>query len=131
MNHYRRKAIIWMAGLTAGLPVVSQSEGSEIGGQGQMYGLIGKIVSTAGRRDELASILINGISGMPGCLSYVVSHDTNDEQALWITEVWENKGKHQASLALESVQIAIKLGKPLIESFKERFETIPIGGQGI
>lgn len=95
------------------------------------YGLIGKMISVPGKRDELADILLQGISGMPGCLSYIVSIDTNDDNALWITEVWENKSKHEASLQLETVQNAISKGRPLIAGFGERYETLPIGGTGI
>ena len=96
-----------------------------------MYGIIGKMLAADGKRSDLASILINGISGMPGCLSYVVAEDNKDENALWITEVWETREHHTASLALPSVQEAIAKGRPIIASFGERFETTPLGGQGL
>jgi quinol monooxygenase YgiN len=51
-----------------------------------MYGLIGKIRALPGQRDALISILINGVAGMPGCLSYVVAQDQTDQDALWVTE---------------------------------------------
>lgn len=96
-----------------------------------MYGLIGKIKAVPGQRDTLISILINGIAGMPGCLSYVVAQDQADQDALWVTEVWISETSHHESLSLPSVQKAIRLGKPLIAGFGERFETTPIGGQGL
>jgi quinol monooxygenase YgiN len=96
-----------------------------------MYGLIGKMVAAEGRRDELARILLDGVSGMPGCLSYVVSEDNEDAEALWITEVWESAEHHQASLSLPSVQEAIQRGRPLIAGFGERHETRPLGGHGL
>ena len=96
-----------------------------------MYGLIGKIRVVPGQRDVLISILIEGISGMPGCLSYVVAQDATDADAIWITEVWESQASHRASLALPSVQQAISKGKPLIIGFGERFETKPMGGHGL
>jgi quinol monooxygenase YgiN len=96
-----------------------------------MYGLIGKIVAAEGRRDELARILLDGISGMPGCLSYVVAEDTEDPDALWITEVWESAERHRASLSLPSVQEAIREGRPLISEFGEQRETRPLGGYGL
>ncbi|MGJ8690397.1 MAG: putative quinol monooxygenase [Gammaproteobacteria bacterium] len=96
-----------------------------------MYGLIGKMLATEGNRSELVQILINGVAGMPGCLSYVVAEDKSDENALWITEVWESQEHHTASLTLPSVQDAIAQGRPLIAGFGERFETTPLGGYGI
>lgn len=96
-----------------------------------MFGLIGKIKAVSGQRDALISVLIEGIAGMPGCLSYVVAQDQIDQDAIWVTEVWISQTSHQESLSLPSVQKAIALGKPLIASFGERFETIPIGGHGL
>ena len=96
-----------------------------------MYGLIGKIIAAPGKRDELISILLEGTTDMPGCLSYVVSQDNTDENALWVTEVWESQASHEASLSLPGVQRAIAKGKPMITAFGERFETTPVGGHGL
>jgi quinol monooxygenase YgiN len=68
---------------------------------------------------------------MPGCLSYVVAADTADADALWVTEVWEDQAKHQASLQLPAVQAAIAKGRSLIAGFSNRTETKPLGGYGI
>lgn len=96
-----------------------------------MYGLIGKINAIKGQRDALVSILIEGMQGMPGCLSYIVAHDPSDPNGIWITEVWDSQANHQASLKLPSVQKAIAAGRPLIAGFGERYETQPIGGYGL
>jgi quinol monooxygenase YgiN len=96
-----------------------------------MYGLIGKMIAVSGQRDALLSILLDGTSGMPGCLSYVIARDPADADALWITEVWDSQASHQASLALPAVQHAIARGRPLIAGFGERVETAPVGGHGL
>lgn len=93
-----------------------------------MYGLIGRMQVVAGQRDALVSILLEGVSGMPGCRSYIVAHDPTDPDAIWVTEVWDSQEHHRASLSLPSVQQAIARGKPLIAGFGERFETTPVGG---
>lgn len=95
-----------------------------------MYGLISKMTTTPGKRDALAAILLEGTESMPGCRSYVVAGDLADPDALWITEVWESQTSHQASLALPTVQAAIAKGRPLIERFDSRVETVPVGGHG-
>ncbi len=95
------------------------------------YGVIGRIFSVPRKRDELVQILLRGVSEMPGCLSYVVARDPDDDNALWISEVWESKEAHEASLSLPSVREAIAEGRPLIARFGERFETDPVGGHGL
>lgn len=96
-----------------------------------MYGLIGKMLVQPGQRDELAAILVEGVSGMPGCLSYVVANDESDPDAIWVTEVWVSEEAHSASLGLPSVRDAITRGRPLIARFGERYVTRPIGGHGL
>jgi quinol monooxygenase YgiN len=96
-----------------------------------MYGLIGQMIAMPGKRDALIAVLVAGTKDMPGCLSYVISQDAENENALWITEVWDSKERHAASLALPSVQQAIVLGKPMISGFGQRFETTPVGGLGL
>lgn len=96
-----------------------------------MYGLIGKMKTVSGQRDALVSILLEGVAGMPGCLSYVIANDPDDPDAIWITEVWDSQASHQASLTLPPVQEAIAKGRPLIAGFAERFTTEPVGGHGL
>jgi len=96
-----------------------------------MYGLIGKMIAAPGARDALVGVLLDGVSDMPGCLSYVVARDPYDADAVWITEVWESREAHVASLALPSVQQAIANARPMIAGFGERFETAPVGGHGL
>lgn len=96
-----------------------------------MYGLIGNITAESGKRDELINILLEGIADMPGCLSYIVSKDSEDDDVIWVTEVWESKKSHQASLSQPSVQEAISRGRPLIAEFGDQIITEPVGGQGL
>jgi len=96
-----------------------------------MYGLIGKMRARPGQRAALAAILLDGVAGMPGCLSYVVAEDPADADALWITEVWTDADSHKASLTLPSVRDAIARGRPLIAGFESHVETRPLGGHGL
>lgn len=96
-----------------------------------MHGLIGKIIAVDGKRDALIAILLEGVSGMPGCLSYVVAQDPTDANAIWITEVWDDAISHKASLQLPTVQNAIKRAKPIIAGFGHSTTTVPVGGHGL
>jgi quinol monooxygenase YgiN len=96
-----------------------------------MFGLIGKMSAVAGKRDELLRVMLGGTQAMPGCLSYVIAIDPGDPDALWITEVWDNKESHAASLNLPQVKATISVARPLIAGFSNRVETIPMGGHGL
>ena len=96
-----------------------------------MYGLIGKITAQSGQRDALIQILLEGVSGMPGCLSYIVSKDPGNEDDIWVTEAWDSRESHKASLSLPTVQEAIAKGRPLIAEFTTMAETEPVGGHGL
>jgi quinol monooxygenase YgiN len=96
-----------------------------------MYGLIGKMTAVVGQRDALIAILLEGVAGMPGCLSYIVARDPADADGIWITEVWDSRDSHTASLALPAVREAITRGRPLIAEFGEAVETDPVGGHGL
>jgi quinol monooxygenase YgiN len=115
---------------TAALATVAP-EGTLSKGEGKMYGLIGKMTAVAGQRDALIGILLEGVSGMPGCLSYVVAKDPADADAIWITEVWDSQDSHKASLSLPSVREAVARGKRLIAVFGESVTTEPVGGHGL
>ena len=96
-----------------------------------MYGLISKIKANAAQRDALIALLLDASAAMPGCLSYVVARDATEADAIWVTEVWDSRASHRASLSLPAVQQAIVKGRPLIAGFGERFETEPAGGHGL
>lgn len=134
MNKISRLGFICMAGAaTAGFvftPIKLLANKKNKRDQ-KMYGLIGKITAKAGKRDELIKILLEGTKDMPGCLSYIISKDTEDENAIWVTEAWDSKESHKASLSLPSVKEAITRGRPLIAEFGEGTETEPIGGYGL
>ena len=96
-----------------------------------MYGLIGRMTATAGQRDALTAILLEGLGRMPGCLSYVVAHDPADADAIWVTEVWTDEAAHRASLQVPEVREAIRKGMPLIATFEDARVTTPVGGVGL
>jgi quinol monooxygenase YgiN len=119
-----------VAGATA-LGIVGLAPAVAAQKDGEMYGLIGKMTTVPGQRDAFIRILLEGIHDMPGCLSYIVAKDPADENALWITEVWDSQASHQASLALPAVKAAISKGRPLIAGFGDRIVTTPVGGYGL
>jgi quinol monooxygenase YgiN len=126
---YGRREFVAASGSTIAYALLSCGE--TVFGGSTMYGLIGKAIAVEGRRDELIKILLEGTGEMPGCLSYIVAKDSQDKNGIWITEVWNSKESHAASLKLPVVQAAISKGKPLFASFGESHTTEPVGGHGL
>lgn len=91
-----------------------------------LYGLIGQMKATPGKRDELIAYLLQGTGQMPGNLSYMINRDAADVDAIWIVEVWKDQAAHAASLKLPAVQAAITKARPIIAGFGTRAEVIPV-----
>jgi quinol monooxygenase YgiN len=121
MTHNRRDMLGLAAATLAAsaIPAAAQQPNSR-------YGLIGQMLSKAGKRDELVGYLKQGTGAMPGCLSYVIALDPKNPDAIWITEVWDSRESHAASLNLPAVKAAIAQARPIVAGFGHRFETIPI-----
>jgi quinol monooxygenase YgiN len=128
MSDPTRRAVV-ASGLM--VPIVAALPALAARGTQPMYGLMGRMIAAPGKRDELIAILLEGIDAMPGCLSYVVARDAKDASAIWVTEVWDSKDSHAASLKLPVVQAAIARGRPLIAGFDSHAESEPIGGVGL
>jgi quinol monooxygenase YgiN len=96
-----------------------------------MYGLIGKMIAVPGERETLIGLMLNSSGEMPGCLGYIVAKDAKDENAIWVTEVWDSEQSHKASLAIPEVKEAIAKAMPLIAAFEPVAATTPVGGVGL
>lgn len=96
-----------------------------------MIGLINRLRANPGKRGALMEILLRGTGSMPGCRSYVVAEDAEDEDAVWVTEVWDGEDAHRASLSLPDVKAAIAEAGPLIAGFEPMARTRPLGGFGL
>ena len=88
--------------------------------------LMSSLTAKHGHRDELAAILSQASEGLPGCRSYVVALDTSRDDMIWVTEVWESKELHEASLKTPKVMDAIAKGRPLVTNFGVKVETIVV-----
>lgn len=119
----RRELIAMGSGILAASALPAAAQGAK-----PRYGLIGQMLAQPGKREELVGYLTEAIGAMPGCLSYVVALDTANPDAIWITEVWDSKESHAASLQLPAVRTAIAKARPIIAGFPQHFETVPVAG---
>jgi quinol monooxygenase YgiN len=76
----------------------------------------------------MIGILKGSAADMPGRLSYIVAKDSADENAIWVTEVWDSIASHNASLSFPAVKNAIPRAKGIVSNFEKIAVTIPAWG---
>jgi quinol monooxygenase YgiN len=98
-----------------------------------MYGYLGSMKAKAGHRDEVVSILLSASDGLPaaGCSLYVVGVSETDDQTIWVSEVWDSKEHHDASLQLPETRAAISKAMPMLTGEFESHEYAVAGGLGV
>jgi quinol monooxygenase YgiN len=99
-----------------------------------MYGLMGKFTAQPGERETLLGHLqqaARDLQDFDACLVYIVSRATDDEDGIWVTEVWRSQDDHRASLDLEATQALIAIARPLIAGISDRTEFEPVSGKGL
>jgi len=97
------------------------------------YGYLGSMRTKAGHRDAVVSLLLRGSDGLreAGCDLYLVSVSNTDQDVIWVTEVWQSKEQHDASLRLPEVQAAISEAMPLLTGEFTSQELTVVGGLGV
>jgi quinol monooxygenase YgiN len=97
------------------------------------YGYLGSMRTRYGHRDEVVEILLSGVDGLRavGCQLYVVAVSETDRDVIWVTEVWQSKAHHEASLRLPATRAAIEKAMPLLTGEFTRQELTVVGGLGV
>jgi quinol monooxygenase YgiN len=97
------------------------------------FGMYARLVAKPGERDALTAILLRGVEGMRvhGCQLYVVNHALDHPDAVWVTEVWESREAHAASLRLPETRQAITEAMPLLTGEFQSIELDVVGGLGV
>ncbi|MFC5925812.1 putative quinol monooxygenase [Micromonospora vulcania] len=89
--------------------------------------------TTPGHRDDVVAILLSGVDGLreAGCDLYVVSVSTTDDVTIWVSEVWQSKEHHAASLQLPETRAAIGKAMPMLTGEFTGQELTVAGGLGV
>jgi quinol monooxygenase YgiN len=84
--------------------------------RGMRFANIGRLGVLPGRRDELVAHLTrrsDALAGI-GCLLYEVGISDADPDTVFVSEVWESRQAHRASLDLPEVRASIAEARPLL-----------------
>ena len=66
-----------------------------------------------------------------GCSLYAVSLAADDEVTIWVSEIWESKSHHDASLQLPETRAAIAKAMPMLTGEFTGQELNVVGGLGV
>jgi quinol monooxygenase YgiN len=97
------------------------------------YGYIGSMKTKPGHRDDVVAILLSGADGLRevGCDLYVVGVADTDDVTIWVSEVWQSKEAHDASLQLPETRAAIGRAMPMLTGEFTSQEVTVLGGLGV
>jgi quinol monooxygenase YgiN len=97
------------------------------------YGYIGSMRARDGRRDAVFAVLTGGADGLraAGCRLYAVGLSATDENMIWVTEIWESRQHHEASLQLPETKAAIAQAMPMLTGEFTGQELTIVGGLGV
>ena len=90
-----------------------------------MFGQINKITTLEGKRDEVVRLDISGSYQMPGCHSYIVAKDKDDDNTIWVSEVWDSAEMQNASMDIPDVRRSVAKAMPMIAGFETIATTVP------
>lgn len=97
------------------------------------YGYINKFTAQPGTRDELMGILLQAAQVLEtnsDCFQYLVS-TTTEPEVIYVSEIWNSKQAHDASLEPAEVKAVIAKAMPLIASVSTIAEQQIEGGKGL
>ena len=96
------------------------------------FGLFGKMTAVANKRDELIDILVEAahmLNTNHDCLHYVIGKSEEDENSIWIWELWTTKEAHDKSLEPQEVKDIIMKARPLIAEIAQGVNLNIVGGK--
>lgn len=98
------------------------------------FGLFTTFIAHPGQQKALAEILLESASALEkeaSCLSYIVGISEQDENIVYVTEIWTDEGHHRAALENPATKAAIERAMPLIANVERNKELDIIGGKGL
>lgn len=92
----------------------------------------GKAVARPGNGEELARLLLEAARELdhdPGCELYLINHQADDPDLIWVTELWRSQADLDASIERIRGSDRVAASMALVESW-EMVELEPLGGKG-
>lgn len=98
------------------------------------FGLFTTFKTHPGEQKALAEILLESAAALEkeaSCMAYIVGISEQDENTVYVSEIWTDEGHHRAALDNPSTKAIIERAMPLIEKVERNKELEVLGGKGL
>jgi quinol monooxygenase YgiN len=103
-------------------------------GRGERIGRYVRMVAQPGQGSELAAVMLrvaDSLRATAGCELYVVNRSADEDDTIWITEVWADKAVSDEALSSDLGEVGISQVLALLAGPPELVELVPVGGPGL
>lgn len=93
-----------------------------------------RFISRPGQREALKDVLMKTsriVSGSDGCRLYIINEDTNHEDAIWLTEIWETEEHQVIARSLDGALELATETNMLLAKEPEKVEMEAVAGKGL
>lgn len=87
-------------------------------------GVVAHILAKPGQRDALIEAL-RPLARMEGLIDIVVAKDTENPDAVWLTEIWESKELHDAATTGAVFKVALVRLHQVMLKIEQNYKTVP------
>lgn len=87
-----------------------------------------------GRGAELIDVLLRTndiVSEADGCRLYIINHDLDNPDHIWVTELWDSQEDHAISLTLDGCKELLAEAMHLLATPPEQIAMNAIAGKGV
>lgn len=71
------------------------------------------------------------VSNAKGCRLYIINHDFDNQDQVWVTELWDSQEDHAISLTLDGCKELVTEAMPLLTSPPEQIVLKAVAGKGV
>jgi quinol monooxygenase YgiN len=93
-----------------------------------------RFTARPGQRDALIDLLLQAaesLSETDECELYVINASQDEEDAVWVTEIWESEAASRAALKVEGAAENIQKVLALLAERPEKVTLEVVGGKGL
>lgn len=97
-----------------------------------MFALINRLTARPGKRDRVVELLVESgrmFDDNPACVLYLVAESRDDQNLIWVTDLWTSEEAHSEALKAPELRPYIEETMPLLEGMPDQIPVQPVGGK--